>query len=368
MGAPYFKYREALNAINAVVVSSNYILYGDMSTRVMHTLNDLVPDMEIYSIDEAWLDLTGIEANHLDGFARGLVETTRRNTGIPVSIGIGPGKVLAKIANRICKQRKIPGSVLNLADAENLQAVLATVEIRDVWGIGRRWAQKLQQDGIHTALALRDADICRMRTRYGVVMERLIRELRGTACLDFEDIQPKQQIIASRSFGRRVTAKEDLAEALALHATRAGEKLRQQNSTCGAIQIHIETSKQSQRENYFRPSILISFPVATADTRKLIRATRQGLDRIYQPGKRYAKAGVMLYEIVSDKKLQESLFEPSDSVKTRTLMTLADQINRERGKHTLFYAAEGIHQTWAMKSDNRTPAYTTRWDALPVAR
>ena len=368
MGAPYFKYREALKTINAVVVSSNYALYGDMSARVMYTLNDLVPDMEIYSIDEAWLDLTGIEASRLDGFARGLVATTRRNTGIPVSIGIGPGKVLAKIANRICKQRKIPGSVLNLADAENLEAVLATVEIGDVWGIGRRWAQKLQQDGIHTARALRNADICRMRARYGVVMERLIRELRGTACLDFEDIQSKQQIIASRSFGRRVTAKEDLAEALALHAARAGEKLRQQHSACGAIQIHIETSKQSQRESYFRPSILISFPVATADTRQLIRAARRGLDHIYQPGKRYAKAGVMLYEIVSDNKIQESLFDPSDSVKTRTLMALADQINRQRGKHTLFYAAEGIHKIWTMKSDNRTPAYTTRWDALPVVR
>lgn len=368
MGAPFFKYRDTLKKMNAVVVSSNYTLYGDMSSRVMQTLGSLAPDIEIYSIDEAWLDLTGLHTATLDAYGRKVVATTHKNTGIPVSMGIGPTKVLAKIANRICKQRKIPGSVFNIGSAEDLDAVLASVRIGDVWGIGRRWAIKLEQQGIHTALDLRDADPQHMRQHYSVVMERLIRELRGVPCLEFEDVAAKQQIIASRSFGQRVTAKNDLAEALALHATRVGEKLRLQHSACNAIQVHIKTGKHNPKESYYSPSILIKFPVATADTRQLIGATRCGLERIYKQGHRYAKAGVMLLDIVPANSVQGNLFQSSDHHKSNILMGVVDQINHDHGKHTLFYAAEGTRKTWAMKRDKMTASYTTRWDALPGVR
>jgi DNA polymerase V len=270
MGAPFFKYRDQLRAMKAVIVSSNYTLYGDMSARVMNTLNQFTPDMEIYSIDEAWLNLTGFDPATLDSYARQIVATTHKNTGIPVSMGIGQTRVLAKIANRICKKRKIPGQVFNLGDATNLGAVLSGVPVGDIWGIGCRWAEKLQSHGIYTAYDLQQSDPSYMRDRYNVVMQRLIMELRGVECLGFEDIEPKKEIIASRSFGERVTDKQSLLEAVALHATRAGEKLRLQYSACKVLQVAIRTSKHSPNEPFFGRSAMIHFPVATSDTRKLI--------------------------------------------------------------------------------------------------
>ena len=245
MGAPYFQYREMLHKMGAVVVSSNYALYGDMSARVMNTLGQFTPGLEVYSIDEAWLDLTGFDPAMLDAYGRKIVATTKQHTGIPVSMGIASTKVLAKIANRLCKKRKIPGQVFNLGSSESLDAVLAAVDVEDIWGIGRRWAEKLRGQGIRTALDLRDADPHQMRHQYNVVMQRLVMELRGVPCLGCDDIEPKKQIIASRSFGERVTDVESLLEAVSMHASRAGEKLRAQRSACSAIQVSIRTGRHN---------------------------------------------------------------------------------------------------------------------------
>ena len=365
MGAPFFKYRDRLEAMRAVVVSSNYALYGDMSARVMNTLGRFTPDMEIYSIDEAWLDLTGFDPARLDAYGREIVATTYRETGIPVSMGIGPTKVLAKIANRICKKRKIPAQVFNLGGSEALDSLLAMVPVGDVWGIGLRWATKLSSQGIRTALGLRNADPQEMRERYNVVMQRIVMELRGTPCLDFEDIEPRKQIIASRSFGSRRTRKEDLIEAVTMHATRAGEKLRRQGSACGAVQVSIRTGKHNPAEAYYAPSALVRFPVATADTRKLIGAARAGVERVFKEGPRYAKSEIMLLDIVPDDAVQGGLFDERDTAQSRALMNAVDRINRLHGRRTVFYAGEGIRQGWAMKRDRMTPAYTTRWTDIP---
>lgn len=366
MGAPYFKYREQLQAMNAVIVSSNYALYGDMSSRVMTTLGQFSPDIEVYSIDEAWLDLSGFDPATLDAYGREIVTTTKRHTGIPISMGIAPTKVLAKIANRICKRRKIPGHVFNLGSVENLDVVLSTIDVGDIWGIGKRWSKKLRASGIYNARDLRDADPERMRKQFNVVMQRITLELQGFPCLGFEDIQTKKQIIASRSFGERVKSLGPLLEAVAMHATRAGEKLRAQGSVCGAIQVSIRTGRHNPNEAYFRESALAKFPVATADTRRLIKGACQGVKQIYRKGPRYAKAGVMLLDISPAQMVQGSLFETGDSTRSAALMATVDQINQFHGRKTLFFAREGVKQAWSMKRSMTTPAYTTRWEDIPV--
>ena len=365
MGAPYFKYREQLDAMKAVIVSSNYTLYGDMSARVMNTLGTFTPDMEVYSIDEAWLNLTGFQPATLDAYGREIVTTAQRHTGIPVSMGIGPTKVLAKIANRICKKRKIPGNVFNIGGADALDGVLATFEVGDIWGIGRRWAQSLNAQGIFTALQLREADAQAMREHYSVVMQRLILELRGVNCLEFEDIAPKKQIIASRSFGERVTDKGALIEAVSLHATRAGEKLRLQGSACGVMQVAIRTGEHNPNEAYYSRSATVHFSTPTADTRRLIGAARMGVEKIFKQGPRYAKAGVSLLDIVPAGQVQSGFFEDGDSEKTAILMKTIDALNRTQGRKAVFFAGEGIDKGWAMKRGRMTQAFTTRWAEVP---
>lgn len=368
MGAPFFKYRKQLRQMGAVVVSSNYELYGDMSARVMNTLGEFTPEMEVYSIDEAWLDLTGFCTASLDAYGRNIVAKTRQYTGIPVSMGIGPTKVLAKVANRLCKKHKIPGQVFNIGSADALDDVLASVDVEDIWGIGRRWAAKLRATGIYTAKDLRDADHQAMRRSYNVVMERLILELRGVPCLGFEDIVPKKQIIASRSFGQRVTELEPMLQAISTHAARAGDKLRSQQSACGGIQVSIRTGKHSPNEPYYGNSTMLRFPVATSDSRKLISAACQGLKSIYRQGPKYAKAGVMLFGIVPANCIQHGLFQRGDSDKAIRLMQAVDGINKTYGRQTVFFASQGISgkQNWAMKRDRMSRSFTTSWQDLPV--
>lgn len=366
MGAPYFKWRKQLEALQAVVVSSNYALYGDMSARVMNTLAEFAPEMEIYSIDEAWLDLTGFDPATLDAYGRDIVAKTQQYTGIPVSMGVAPTKVLAKIANRICKKRQIPGQVFNLGSADALEGVLAAIAVEEVWGIGRRWAQRLKAQQIHTAKDLRNADPKALRQQYSVVMERIIQELRGVPCLGFEDIQPKKTLMASQSFGEKVTEKTDLLEAAATHASRAGHKLRQQGSVCAALQVFIHSSRFNPQESQYANAATVPFPVATADTRKLIAAAATGIEQIYRPGIRYAKAGVMLLDISAAAVCQQSLFTAGDDEKSARLMATVDRLNQTFGKKTVFFAREGMQQAWAMKRQNVTPAYTTKWSDLLV--
>ncbi len=366
MGAPYFKHKQELEALGAVVVSSNYALYGDMSARVMNTLGSFTPEFEVYSIDEAWLDLTGFDLSTLDAYAREIVSTTHKHTGIPVSMGIGPTKVLAKVANRICKKRKVPGSVFNLGSAENLDAVLQSFEVGDVWGVGRRWKESLNRIGIYTALDLRNSDPTEMRKRYNVVMQRLIMELRGVPCLCFEEIEPKKEIIASRSFGEKVTDKQSLIEAVSGHAARAAEKLRSQGSVCGAIQVSARSSPFIPHEPYYAKSVLIRFEVPTADTRRLAEAAVRGIDGIYKPGVRFMKAGVMLVDLSAASEQQQSLFGKPDSDSSVKLMDALDAINGRYGSHALRTASSGTrsHKAWHMQRNRMTPGYTTRWREL----
>ena len=368
MGAPYFKYRDELKAMKAIVVSSNYALYGDLSSRVMNVLGRHTPDLEIYSVDEAWLDMTGISKDKLDSIGRDIVRETHLCTGIPVSMGVAPTKVLAKIANRLCKRHKIPGQVFNIGSASNIDDILKSFPVGDVWGIGRQWSKKLNDQGINTALGLRDADPNEMGKIYSVVMQRLILELRGVSCLESLPVEPKKGIVVSKSFGERVTEKEDLIEAVTLYATRAAEKLRNQNSVCGVMQVSIQSGQHNPRDIFYAKAATVRFSVQTSDTRRLISAARKAVEQIFRPGIRYAKAGISLMDLCPSDQVQGDLYESPDSPKSIALMGTIDELNSRYGKRTMRFAGEGIEQGWSMKQNNKTPAYTSSWDEIPSAK
>ncbi|MCE2991910.1 MAG: Y-family DNA polymerase [Alphaproteobacteria bacterium] len=367
MGAPYFQYKEQLDKMNAVVVSSNYVLYGDMSARVMDVLSKFTNSLEIYSIDEAWIKLKSCTLDEMHEYGRHIVAKTKQYTGIPVSMGIGSTKTLAKVANFICKKRKIPGGVFSLENQASDDEILATIDVADVWGIGRKLSVKLKQHRIFTALDLKRSDPVEMRKRYSVVMQRLIYELNGTPCLTIDAIKPKKEIISSRSFGERVIDKQSLLESVSLHATRAGEKLRNQNSACGCIMVSIRTSHHSKNEQFFGKSILVRLATPTSDTRRLIGAACAGIDLIYKDGKRYAKAGVILMDLVQQTDVQDNLFSKRDTTQSLHLMQTIDQLNCLHGQSVVHFASEGFEKKWRMKRNNRTQAYTTSWQDLPIA-
>jgi DNA polymerase V len=365
MGAPYFKHKAELDAMKAVIVSSNYALYGDMSYRVMNVLSRHTAFLEVYSIDEAWLDLNGVQEQELIAFGENVVNDTLKCTGIPVSMGIAQTKVLAKIANRLCKLNKIPGQVFNMGNAQNIDEILSCFPVEDIWGIGKQLFKKLASVNIRTAKDLRDADSGEMRQIYGVVMQRIIFELRGIPCIDNEPQGPKKQIVVSKSFGQRVTEKEYLIEAASLYATRAGEKLRIQKSACGLIQIAVQSGLHNPRELTYSKSATVCFKVPTADTRRLISAARQAINKIFRPGIRYSKVSISLMDICLDNTVVGDLFNAPDSSRSVALMDTIDMLNAKYGKKTIKFASEGINQHWKMKQNYKTPAYTTKWGELP---
>jgi DNA polymerase V len=367
MGAPVHEIRELIRRHRVRVFSSNYALYGDLSARLMDALGRFAPRVEVYSIDEAFLDLTGFGEAALLDYARGMVETVRRWLGLPVSVGIAPTKVLAKVANRIAKRRKVPGGVVALLDADGQTEALAGLRTADLWGIAGRWSAKLEALGIDTALRLRDADPPLLRSAFGVVVERIARELRGVPCLALEEVAaPKQQIVASRSFGKPVTALEELKQAVAFHVTRAAVRLRWQGSEARGLQVFVATNPFAPDDPQHHGACTVELPAPTADTRALIGQAMRGLIAIYREGHRYKKAGVMLLSLSPADRRQGGLFDPGDGERSRALMATVDRINARLGRGTLRFGTEGFDRPWAMHQARRSPAYTTRWAELPV--
>ncbi|MBC8423842.1 translesion error-prone DNA polymerase V subunit UmuC [bacterium] len=375
MGAPFFEFRRLARHRKVRVFSSNYALYGDMSARVMRTLADFSPHLEIYSIDEAFLDLSGNGRRDLGALGREIADTVRRATGIPVSVGIGPTKVLAKGANRIAQRNPETGGGLDFtALGPPRGAHLAPRAVKAGGGIGRGRAERPAPPGISTALDLREADPHVIRRRLSVVGERIVHELRGTSCLALDDAPPpKQQIMTSRTFGERVTDYRSMREAVGTFTARTAEKLRGQRSRARALMIFMTTSPFNEQEPGYGNSATRALPGASDDSGELIAAAVDALDEIWKPGYRYMKAGVMLLDIVPESHDQGSLFASPRAARaargrTRRLMDVLDHLNRDLGRGTVRYAAEGLRKAWRMKQEHRSPAYTTRWDQLPVAR
>lgn len=367
MGEPWHLCKERIKAQGVIVRSSNYTLYGDMSARVMEVLSHFTPLLEVYSIDEAFLGLAGFE-NRLESHAQALRAKTQKWTGIPVSVGIGPTKTLAKVANRTAKKTPAYNGLCILIEKEAQTKALAAMELEDIWGIARRTAEKLKAIGIRTPLDLRQADPKAIRRTFGVVLERLVLELRGLPChgLDLSPA-PKQSICVSRSFGRPVSTLTELTEALSAYSERAGEKLRRNGLAAGYVTIFLQTNRFRPDQPQYSPSAGLDLPVATSDTAALVRFGNEILRALYKPGFRYKKAGIILLDLIPQRQIQGALWGSPDTPERQRLLTAIDTINRRHGRQSVQFAASGVQRGWQMRSDQRSPNYTTSWSALIAA-
>ena len=346
MGQPWFKVRDLARRHGIVAFSSNYALYADMSNRVVETLAQFSPDIEVYSIDESFLGLDGFAAAPLAKYGRTIRERIRQWLGLTVCVGIAPSKTLAKLANH-CVKKDLAGSdgVCDFAamPAADLDALLARIDVGETWGVGRRLTPRLHAMGIRTVKALRDADPSLLRRRFSVVLERTARELRGISCLALEDVaSDRRQILCSRSFGQRIYALQDLQEAVTSHVCRAAEKLRGQESLAGMVTVSIRTSPFNPGEPHYQKVLTATLPEATADSRTLTGVALGLLGQSYRAGYAYRKAGVMLSDIRPRQLPQPTLFSAmDDDDEACRLMQTLDRINSRWGRGTLRLASEG---------------------------
>lgn len=366
MGVPEFMVREIIRAHRVQVFSSNYALYGDMSQRVMETLQQFCPNLEIYSIDEAFLSLSGFRSKNLADYAATIRATVKQWTGIPVSIGIAETKTLSKIAGDIAK--KSPSGVFDLLTCSDRECVLEKTPVSDVWGIGRAHSQFLNGCGIHTALQLSRADDQFIRKQMGIVGLRLVHELRGLSCLKLEECPPpKKGITCARSFGKAITKIQEMEEAVSSYVTRAAEKLRREQLAVTNLTVFLHTNQFKEVAQY-NNSLTVKIPVATDTTHELITAALQGMRKIWREGYAYKKAGVMFLGLVPASQVQGDLFDGKDRTRPKKLMAALDSINARFGSGTLQYASSGITKEWKATFNRRSPAFTTSWDELPVVR
>jgi DNA polymerase V len=381
MGAPWFQIRHLEKTEGLVALSANFTLYGDMSDRMMTLAAGLGPTQEIYSIDESFIGLHGVQGD-LTRRAHIIRDRILRWTGIPCGIGIAPTKTLAKLANFIAKtaERK-PGSypehlarVCNLAalSQAELEAILGATDVGEVWGVGPRIATQLREGGIQTVLDLARMDTATVRKRWNVTLERTVREVLGMPCIDLDDVPaPKQQIACTRSFGRAVTELEPLMEAVSEFASRAAEKLRKQDSLAGELLVFMHTSPHRSGPQLSR-SVTVPLRRPTADSRLLAKAAADGMRFMYVPGFQLIKAGVFLMDLQPASLQQAELeLEPVEGRDRARLMAAMDALNGRFGKGTLHVGStglQGITRTWGMRQERRTPQYTTRWEDVPVAR
>ncbi len=367
MGAPLFKMQELVKQHGIIGLSSNYALYADMSNRVMTTLNDFSPNQEVYSIDECFLDLTGFNRD-LKAYGQEMRGRILKWTGLPVCVGVGSTKTLAKLANHIAKKQSQFDGVCNLNQLteDELNKVFSNIEVGEVWGVGRRLASKLKVLGINTVLDLKRADPEYIRGQFSVVMAKTVSELNGTVCIELEEISPpRKQILSSRSFGHTVRDFNSLAESITLYMSRAAEKLRKQNSFAGSVHVYIRTSPFKLDEPHYSNGMTIPMPSPTDDSRQLVKISLWALKRIYRPGFNYAKAGVMLSEIVPKAGIQNDLFsQPVSNQKSEALMSAMDDINRKMGRESIKLASEGFKRPWKMRQENKSSNYTTDWSGL----
>ncbi len=367
MGVPVFQIKAEMQRHGILAFSSNYALYADLSSRVMRTLEEMAPRVEVYSIDEAFLDLTGIgSAISLVEFGQQVRERIGHWIGITVCVGIAPTKTLAKLANHAAKKYPATQGVVDLTNPDRQRRLLALVPVDDVWGVGRRLSTRLNALGITTALDLANASPRAIRDQFSVVLERTVRELNGESCIELEEIPPtKKQIICSRSFGAKVTQFELLREAVCEYATRATEKLRKEQQQAKVLTVFIRTSPFKDNEPQYSNSASGELLIPSCDTRDFIELANHLLKRIWKDGFRYAKAGVMLSDFYDPGMFQPGLF---DDVSTRSnsqqLMSVLDTINQS-GAGKVFFAGQGTKKDWSMKREHLSPAYTTRWDQLP---
>ena len=363
MAAPYFQIRDDLKRWGVVVFSSNYALYGDISERVMTVIEGMVPAVEVYSIDEAFADMTGVP--DVESLGR-RIQTNVLRLGIPVGVGIANTKTLAKLANHSAKRwMKQTGGVVDLLDPERRDKVLRITNVSDVWGIGRRMTEHLNSMGISSAWDLAQADAWTLRKQFSVVVEKTARELRGTPCLELEDVTPlKQEICCSRMFGDRLRDIAPIREAVATYAARACEKLRAQQSMCKRVRVSIRTGMFNPDEPRFAKGIVCELPYPTDDTRYITRAAIAGLERIYREGFAFSKAEVLLMDLCQRGEYTDDLFTETQPAAAERVMGVLDAVNAKWGRNTLRPGRIPITPPWGMRRELMSQSFTTRMDQL----
>lgn len=372
MGVPWFQMKHSDFPEKVHVFSSNYALYHSLSQRVMSSLEEMTPKVEQYSIDEMFLDVSGIDnCEDFEHFGRRLREHVLRTTGLTIGVGIGPTKTLGKSAQWASKEWPQFRGVLALTpgNPKRTEALLARQPVEEVWGVGRRIGKRLNTMGIETALQLARTHPAFIRKNFSVVLERTVRELNGESCIPLEEMPPtKQQIVCSRSFGERITTKTVMRQALCQYATRAAEKLRGERQFCQHVSVFIRTSPHAVNEVFYGNCTGEKLTLPTQDTRDIIAVAMRSLDRIWQDGHRYMKAGVMLDNFTPHSVSQLNLFdEDRPRPNSAQLMKVLDGINQS-GLGNVWFAGQGVEPEWKMKREMLSPAYTTNWGQLPVAR
>ena len=373
MGAPWFQWKPQAARLGIVAMSSNYTLYADMSERMMRILKRFSQRQEVYSIDECFLDLAGVRDDQQRALAATMCVTVAQEIGIPVCVGIASTKTRAKLSNHIAKKTPALQGVCHLEQlsVQEQSHYLEQWPVNDVWGVGRKIAEKLQSLGITTVAQLRDADPKSLRRRFSVQVERAVRELRGEMCFPLETwLPPRDSIQSARSFGQPVTSMEDLRAAVTLYTTRAAEKLRKDGSVAGAMEVFIGTYRHRDEPQY-HPVRSIRLPAPTNDTLQMIHAAVSALQSIYQPGYRYAKAGIRLMDLHPSGARQADIFgtAPEDDERRFRLMQTLDTINQRYGNRACQPGAAGIRQkqAWQMQRGTLSPQFTTSWLELPIA-
>lgn len=369
MGVPIFEVKELVQQHGVEVFSSNYPLYGDMSNRVMRTLRLFSPKVEVYSIDEAFIDFDGFDALGMLPHAQNMRQTVMQHTGIPVSIGIASTKTLAKIANRIVKKRKLAEGVLYLQDDRYIKRALELTAVEDIWGVGRRYAKKLRYYGVETAYDLSLRSDSWVRKEMSVVGLRMVKELRGEPCSELEvERSTKKSIVTSRSFGTLITSCQDLEEAVSNFAAACAGKLRREGTCCSFVTVFITTNPFRENDRQYHNSFTATLPTPSSYTPELISAALSGLKAIFISGYRYKKAGVMVSNLTPEGHVQLSLFASRDISKSNSIMRTLDTLNNRYGRNALQYAAQGYSTAWKLKRERLSPSYTTSINDIIVAK
>ena len=369
MGAPWFQVKNQFKPGDVIALSSNYGLYADMSNRVMATVANYTPTMEIYSIDECFLQWDGFNHINLTEYARKLKHTVLQNTGLPVCVGLASTKTLAKLANHCAKKQPYYAGVCNFNDLSpgKIDSTLKSLPVNEVWGIGGRLSGKLHDLGIENVYDLKNAHSRTLRDKFSVTLAKTIAELNGVACIELEQIpSPKQAIASTRSFGIPVSDLGSLLESVTLYASRAAEKARHQQSYASSISVFIQTSPFAERP-YYANSFTAALPSPSNDTRLLVKTALWIVKRLYKPGYVYQKAGVLLNDLVPMEGRQRDLFfDESDATldKNAKVILVLDEINRRFGRQTLKLGSEGFKAPWKMKQNFKSPGYTTDWNGL----
>lgn len=372
MGEPYFLSLPKIRKYKVVVFSSNYTLYGNMSHRVMSILESQVPQIEVYSIDEAFLNLQGVKIPDATLLCTNIRNMVRRSTGIPISIGIGATKTLAKLANRMAKKTKATDGVFNLYQ-HDLDRVLAQVEVGDIWGVGRQWAHWLNRAKIFTAFDLKRANPKMIREEMTVIGEKIVHELNGISCIPLEVIaEPQKGITVSRSFGQKLCAYVHVEQALSKFVGRAAEKLRRQKLMANQISVFIMTNRFDDLKPYYGKTLTCNLPYPSDYTPELLHYSIVLLKQIYIPGKEYKKCGVMLLDLTKANRNKTDLLDTRNHQKMNSFMVTLDRINARYGAGTAAFGDLGNcgeeRPLWEMKNDMKSHRYTTCWQDLVYVR